>query len=218
MVAVIEIIVLVVLLAAVGGRLLGVRLPLVRALLAGLAGVAAGVVFGYLVYARDRNHVTLQVVGAGVVAAVVAMMLVMVLAELLARPGRHDLAPGRLPRPWRALRRMAQDTRRSAQLTRISARHGLASPAVGRADPSQLARRLRPALEEAGPIFVKLGQMMSTRTDLLPAPVTTELAKLQDQVPPAPCRPSRPCWPTNSARTRARCSRMSTLSRWPAPL
>jgi ubiquinone biosynthesis protein len=179
MVAVIEIIVLVVLLAAVGSRLLGVRLPLVRALLAGLAGVAAGVVFGYLVYARDRNHVTLQVVGAGVVAAVVAMMLVMVLAELLARPGRHDLAPGRLPRPWRALRR-------SAQLTRISARHGLASPAVGRADPSQLARRLRPALEEAGPIFVKLGQMMSTRTDQLPAPVTTELAKLQDQVPPAP--------------------------------
>jgi len=186
MVALIEIIVLVVLLAAVGSRLLGVRLPLVRALLAGLAGVAAGVVFGYLVYARDRNHVTLQVVGAGVVAAVVAMMLVMVLAELLARPGRHDLAPGRLPRPWRALRRMAQNTRRSAQLTRISARHGLASPAVGRADPSQLARRLRPALEEAGPIFVKLGQMMSTRTDLLPAAVTTELAKLQDQVPPAP--------------------------------
>jgi hypothetical protein len=54
MVAVIEIIVLVVLLAAVGGRLLGVRLPLVRAVLAGPAGVAAGVVFGYLVYARDR--------------------------------------------------------------------------------------------------------------------------------------------------------------------
>ena len=118
MVAVIEIIVLVVLLAAVGGRLLGVRLPLVRAVLAGLAGVAAGVVFGYLVYARDRNHVTPQVVGAGVLAAVVAMMVVMVLAELLARPSRHDLVPGGLPHPWRALRRMAQSTRRSAQLTR----------------------------------------------------------------------------------------------------
>ena len=144
MVAVIEIIVLVVLLTAVGGRLLGVRLPLVRAVLAGLAGVAAGVVFGYLVYARDRNHVTPQVVGAGVLAAVVAMMVVMVLAELLARPSRHDLVPGGLPHPWRALRRMAQSTRRSAQLTKIAARHGLATPAIGRADPAQLARRLRP--------------------------------------------------------------------------
>ena len=186
MVAVIEIIVLVVLLAAVGGRLLGVRLPLARTVLAGLAGVAAGVVFGYLVWRRDHDQVTLPVVGAGVLAAVVAMMLVMVLAELLARPSRRDLVPSGMPHPWRALRRIAQNTRRSAQLTKIAARHGLASPAVGRADPGQLARRLRPALEEAGPIFVKLGQVLSTRTDLLPLPVTTELAKLQDQVPPAP--------------------------------
>jgi len=186
MVAVIEIIVLVVLLAAVGGRLLGVRLPLVRALLAGLAGLAAGVVFGYLVYRRDRGQVTPQVAGAGVLAAVVAVMLVMVLAELLARPARRGLVPGGLPRPWRALRRMAQSTRRYGQLTRIAARHGLAGSAARRADPGQLARRLRPALEEAGPIFVKLGQVLSTRTDLLPAPVTTELAKLQDHVPPAP--------------------------------
>ena len=186
MVAVIEIIVLVVLLAAVGGRLLGVRLPLARTVLAGLAGVAAGVVFGYLVWRRDHDQVTLPVVGAGVLAAVVAMMLVMVLAELMARPSRRDLVPSGLPHPWRALRRMAQNTRRSAQLTKIAARHGLATPAVGRAAPAVLARRLRPALEEAGPIFVKLGQVLSTRTDLLPLPVTTELAKLQDQVPPAP--------------------------------
>ena len=186
MVAAIEIIVLSVLLAAVGGRLLGVRLPLARTVLAGLTGVAAGVVFGYLVYDRDRGHVTAQVVGAGVLAAVVATVLVMVLAELLARPARRDLVPGGLPHPWRALRRIAQSTRRYAQLTRIAARHGLAGSAARRADPGLLARRLRPALEEAGPIFVKLGQVLSTRTDLLPPAVTTELAKLQDQVPPAP--------------------------------
>jgi ubiquinone biosynthesis protein len=186
MVAVIEIIVLVVLLAAVGGRLLGVRLPLARTVLAGLAGVAAGIAFGYLVYSRDQDHVTAQVIGAGVLAAVVAMMLVMVLAELLARPARRDLVPSGLPHPWRALRRMAQSTRRSAQLTKIAARHGLAGSAARRADPGQLARRLRPALEQAGPIFVKLGQVLSTRTDMLPPAVTTELAKLQDQVPPAP--------------------------------
>ena len=93
-----------------------------------------------------------------------------------------------IPHPWRALGRTVQSARRYGELTRIAARHGLAgSVARGRdADLSQLARQLRPALEEAGPIFVKLGQVLSTRTDLLPEPVTTELASLQDRVPPAP--------------------------------
>ena len=44
--------------------------------------------------------------------------------------------------------------------------------------------RLRLALEKLGPIFVKFGQVLSTRRDLLPEVVANELAKLQDQVPP----------------------------------
>ena len=44
--------------------------------------------------------------------------------------------------------------------------------------------RLRLALEKLGPIFVKFGQMLSTRRDLLPQDVADELAKLQDRVPP----------------------------------
>ncbi len=48
------------------------------------------------------------------------------------------------------------------------------------------AERLRLALEELGPIFVKFGQAVSTRRDLLPADIADELAKLQDRVPPFP--------------------------------
>ena len=44
--------------------------------------------------------------------------------------------------------------------------------------------RIRLALEELGPIFVKFGQILSTRPDLLPEDIARELAKLQDQVPP----------------------------------
>jgi ubiquinone biosynthesis protein len=44
--------------------------------------------------------------------------------------------------------------------------------------------RLRLALEELGPIFIKLGQALSTRRDLLPLDIADELAKLQDRVPP----------------------------------
>jgi len=46
--------------------------------------------------------------------------------------------------------------------------------------------RLRLALEELGPIFVKFGQAVSTRRDLLPPDIAEELAKLQDRVPPFP--------------------------------
>ena len=44
--------------------------------------------------------------------------------------------------------------------------------------------RLRRALEELGPVFIKFGQMLSTRRDLLPEDIADELAKLQDDVPP----------------------------------
>ncbi len=49
-----------------------------------------------------------------------------------------------------------------------------------------LGTRIRLALEELGPIFVKFGQAVSTRRDLLPSDIADELAKLQDQVPPFP--------------------------------
>src|SRR5262250_1286331 len=46
------------------------------------------------------------------------------------------------------------------------------------------AVRLRLALEDLGPIFVKFGQMLSTRRDLIPLDIADELARLQDRVPP----------------------------------
>jgi len=46
--------------------------------------------------------------------------------------------------------------------------------------------RIRLAIEELGPIFVKAGQIISTRRDLLPDDIANELSKLQDQVPPFP--------------------------------
>lgn len=45
-------------------------------------------------------------------------------------------------------------------------------------------QRLRCALEELGPIFVKFGQVLSTRRDLMPMDIADELARLQDRVPP----------------------------------
>jgi ubiquinone biosynthesis protein len=50
----------------------------------------------------------------------------------------------------------------------------------------RLAVRIRLVLEELGPSFIKLGQLLSTRADLLPADVISEFKRLQDDVPPLP--------------------------------
>ncbi|MGA9032250.1 MAG: ubiquinone biosynthesis regulatory protein kinase UbiB [Sulfuricaulis sp.] len=84
---------------------------------------------------------------------------------------RHDLdefvTAIHLFRPYRLLLRLAP--------WRLFARRGL---------PRGV--RLREALEELGPVFVKFGQMLSTRPDLLPEDIAEELARLQDSVPPFP--------------------------------
>jgi predicted unusual protein kinase regulating ubiquinone biosynthesis (AarF/ABC1/UbiB family) len=74
---------------------------------------------------------------------------------------------------------------RAAQIARVMAKHGIRElfGAKGQ-DQRTRARALRSALEELGPTFSKLGQILSTRPDLLPPAFIEELASLQDQVPP----------------------------------
>jgi ubiquinone biosynthesis protein len=59
---------------------------------------------------------------------------------------------------------------------------------LGRRLDAPRGERLRQGLEKLGPIFVKFGQVLSTRRDLIPLDVADELAKLQDRVPPIPGR------------------------------
>ena len=59
---------------------------------------------------------------------------------------------------------------------------------VGRNLDAPRGQRLREALERLGPIFVKFGQVLSTRRDLLPPDIADELAWLQDRVPPFPSK------------------------------
>lgn len=80
--------------------------------------------------------------------------------------GLDELALSNFDKPW--LRR----------LTRLLT--------LGRKLDAPRGQRLRQALERLGPIFVKFGQVLSTRRDLLPVDIADELAKLQDRVPPFP--------------------------------
>ena len=90
---------------------------------------------------------------------------------------------------------------RLLKIVRVSVRYGLDEIAISGFDKPRISRfldtvffwrdlstpravRLRRALEELGPIFVKFGQVLSTRSDLFPLDIVAELSKLQDRVPP----------------------------------
>jgi ubiquinone biosynthesis protein len=126
----------------------------------------------------------------GVAIAILVGMIFLVISEAI-------VPSGSLPGPLyvlRGTRRLARRTRRYSQISRILARHGLmpylrggrrselATP-EGRA---RLARSLRLALEDGGVTFVKLGQVLSTRRDLLPPEFIGELSRLQDDAPKVP--------------------------------
>jgi ubiquinone biosynthesis protein len=187
--------------AIVGGfallarRLLGLRFGLVRLLLAGLAGFAvAGPIAQALsgpIQAGGGTAAPLWLLILAGAAALVVAMVFLVVAEALVPSGS---VPGPLELR-RALRGRAARTRRYSQITRIAVRHGLGPYLWGRRGRAELdtpdgrerlARSLRLALEEAGVTFVKLGQMLSTRPDLLPAEFVEELGRLTDDVAPAP--------------------------------
>ncbi|AEV85354.1 ABC transporter [Actinoplanes sp. SE50] len=180
--------------AAIIRRLLGVRVGLGRTLLA--AVLATGVTSPLLAALAppDPRHVTtgqgvLLMLAAASVAVLIAMAA-LVIAEVL-------LPTGTLPGPvelWRGTRRRIVRTRRYAAIVRIALRHGLGRFLRGRrqtgptsaAARRRLARSLRAALDEGGVTFVKVGQLLSTRRDLLPAEFVEELTALQDRAAPVP--------------------------------
>jgi ubiquinone biosynthesis protein len=86
------------------------------------------------------------------------------IAWVVFRYGLDELVLSGFDNPW------------LARLTRVLT--------IGRTLNAPRGQRLREALECLGPIFVKFGQVLSTRRDLLPLDIADELAKLQDQVPP----------------------------------
>jgi ubiquinone biosynthesis protein len=114
----------------------------------------------------------------------------------LARSACPARRPARRARPMRTI--SVQDLGRVRTLAQVFAKHGFGH-VLGRVDgldlqpaddapapTTPLARRLRNMLVELGPTFVKLGQVLSLRPDILPGPILAEFQKLQHEVEPMP--------------------------------
>ena len=175
---------------AAAGRLLGVRVGAGISVVAGSLGVGAGAV------ARKLLGPTAGGVSSAAVFVLTSFLVMLTAVAVLGllarsrRPGACREPAGGVPLPARVMRvRLARLTR-YAGLVLLAARHGLGPLAVasaGRRQSSQsVGRALRDALQDAGGVFVKFGQSLSARTDLLPALIAGELSSLQDQVPSVP--------------------------------
>ncbi|MET7133815.1 AarF/UbiB family protein [Cellulosimicrobium sp. MI9406] len=192
------------LLAATARRVMGAPVGWIRSAVVALAmlSVASWVLTGGLLDAGwSRPDGTLTVApGVALVAVVLAFAWAFVLGLCVLLVLELLVPTGSVPGPWRALRGLRQgrrETRRYAQILGIGVRHGLGGALtrgarqpdgsrLSRTDQRRQAAALRDALSDAGVTFVKFGQVLSTRRDLVPAAFADALATLQSEVPPAP--------------------------------
>ncbi|HLR96274.1 MAG TPA: AarF/UbiB family protein [Jiangellaceae bacterium] len=180
----------IVLLSVAIRRLLGVSISPVRLVLAAILALVLGnpLVRNIAVDAGPTDEPTapLWLVLLGIIIMILVAMTVLVLAEVL-------LPTGSIPGPRTLVHNVRGWLRRShryLQILRIGARHGLAARLrEARNSPSLQANRalgsaLRDVLTESGTTFVKLGQLIATRPELVPTEVADELASLHDDVAP----------------------------------
>ena len=172
-------------------RLLGIRRGWITALVSGVIGWGLGALVALSIADWDwgADGVILHTFAI----AIPATMATAVTMDLLARPG--TLAMGEraglvaAPRPVRAIRMRVAVFRRYRELVGLVRREGFGPfvSAAGREERTVAnpGVRLRLVLEEAGGVYVKLGQIAATRVDLVPPEISDELAKLQNRVPPA---------------------------------
>jgi ubiquinone biosynthesis protein len=180
--------------AYVATRLLDVRYTVWRLLVVSVCGYSVmqyGLLPALMEPFRDREPASDEMPGAFALWGL-AFMTAPVIAMIMLVVWEAVIPTGAVPpvRTWfKGLRTRLGRTRRYLQILAIAARHGLFGLLRGRrqaAQDAEMARALRRALDDAGVTFVKLGQILSTRRDLLPAVYIAELAKLQDQAAPIP--------------------------------
>jgi len=167
------------------------RFSLSRTIVAGLAGEAlANAIFNALIGGIHLGSRRLPPYGVvlGFLALGWACGLLLAMAILVA--WQAFIPAGTVPpvSSWpRSLRARAARSRRYWQIVRIFTQCGLRPLwRGGERRPASLARSLSEALDRSGVVFVKFGQALSTRRDLLPPEFTDELGRLQDRVSPLP--------------------------------
>ncbi len=178
---------LIVLLAAwVVRRLLDVERGRWLVTLAAVLVAEACTVIVLKVVTNNVTNLPLRAVFGVYALVTVFTMLAVALVELIARPRPRRFGRG-IPHPILGIRRLIRRTIRYWQVSMIAIRHGLLHSGGENAEVggSRLGRSLGATFEDAGGLFVKLGQAMAAQPQIVTRAVAAELARLQDQAAPA---------------------------------
>src|SRR4029450_1469733 len=173
-------------------RLLGRHLPIIRHAVAVFIGLLVGVAGGALLWINNPGRELYAV--DFVVISFLTTLICAALLSLLKQPDADEASFGlRRPHPLQAVRRRWARTRRLAQVCFLAVKYGWTARAQGRrtrmhnSGPAGRASfDLAAATPQAGGMFVKLGQVLSTRPDMVPPHALARLAALQDRVDPVP--------------------------------
>lgn len=186
------------LLGFIAQRLLGLRLGTTRLILTGIFAISVYPVITYALFGsifetgdfpEGQGGVSFWFAFLGAMLTVLASMSFIVVVEVFVPLG--SIPPATV---WgRGFKARFKRARRYWQIVGIALRNGLASYIRGReralqvaSGRAQMGRSLKNTLNAGGVTFVKLGQSLATRRDLLPAEIIKELSSLQDQAEPVP--------------------------------
>lgn len=178
--------VLVVALAFVARAILAARhVSWVRLLVAAALGYGVGLTVGRMLVGDDAAPPWTVAEGTAVGLALqvlVTMGLVVGFELASTRPRRvRRLQP---VNPVAAVRRRVGIAGRGLEIARVAGRHGLGALSARRASPADRARELRGAIEDLGGVYVKLGQLLATRPDLMAPEMLAELGRLHSSAVP----------------------------------
>ena len=177
--------------AAVGwlsGRLIGLKIGVTRRIVAAAIGWAGGLTITALVL-DDTDAGIWEAIPLVVFFGVFVTMPVLIAIDVVGRRRTTHRSRRTLLHPIREVRARLAPYGRLREVLGYARREHLMhvryASAAALASPD-FARKLRAVLEDAGGMFVKFGQIASTRTDLLPPTLTDELAQLRADVRPVP--------------------------------
>ncbi len=171
-------------------RLLGVHRGWGRSLVAGFFGWVGGVAVAAVIENHDvRTTGQLEdILPLALFFGVLISMFVGLILDVILKPkhGKHHRLRW-LIHPIATIKRRLAPFGRFREILRFARKRGLQHYAsASKVVTPEFARRLRLTLEDCGGMFVKFGQIASTRSDLLPEVITTELAQLQSAARPVP--------------------------------
>jgi ubiquinone biosynthesis protein len=181
--------------AWIARRLLGAKnLSLTSTFISGATGYAAGLSLAIAIYGLPDEPGASTFILVATVFSIGFIMVMIVILELLSERSKKDPLPRvpTVPHPIRAIRFRLNVTRRFVQVIRIVLSYGLGEliglnrkKGTNDINLDNTAWMTRKMLENAGGMFVKLGQLLSTRVDLISLTAAKEFARLQEHAAPA---------------------------------